>query len=241
MKKLTKLRLSLVLLAGLAVTACGGNQIKPDIKKKINTAEVHIIIKQPEIYGAVVNNNSGGGLGIIGLIAATGAKEERVKRNKKAIKPVVKALEGYKVKSLAKRVYNSGLKKVGWMKPSRVKVLVTAPSFEKRNEIVRKSKADAVIFVELDYRLDSRFKAFELSTWSTMYYQESPDPAVNPKAIYSDRHGYKWELPNNADGVYDHMELGKKWSENRAKILKQKIKEGIEMEVQHMVNEMQKS
>lgn len=227
-------------LIALLLSACAGNQIKPEVKKQVKTTEVQIIIKQPEIYGEVVH--SLGGLAVVmGGSNAVSAKEARSKRSNEAIKPVVKALRGYKVKSLAQRVYDRGLKKVAWMKPTKVKVVNRELEQDERVKITRKSNADAVIFVELDYRLNDSFKSFEVLTKTHMYHGSIKDPAAKPEIVYRTNHNYKWDLPNNADGIYDHHKLGKKWSAKKAAVLREKIKEGIETEVKHLVAELQKS
>lgn len=228
----------------LVLSACMGKPLNPEVKQKIKTTEVRLIIKQPEIYGAVVHNNNnaiGGIFGTVTAVASISAKEERVKRNEKAIKPVVKALKGYKVQSLAKQVYAAGLKRVEWMSPSTVKVVNRDLSTEERNEITRKSKADAVIFVDVDYRLNETFKSLEVNTRSQMYHEHARASGAEPDIIYRAYHTYKWDLPNNADGIYDHHKLGKKWSKNRAKVLKSKIREGLEEEVKFLVSELHKS
>lgn len=242
MKKKINLRIGTILLTGLLVTACGTNSIKPDIKKQIRTTEVRIIIKQPEIYAAIEQTQANASPFGLLMMATDGDRiKMRQERADKAIKPVVKAMKGYKVKSLAQRVYNSGLKKVTWMKPAKVKVVNRALTMDEQYDITRKSKADAVLFVELDYRLTESFKGFEVVTKSDMYRQVNTDPANKPETVYRSFHSYKWDLPNNAGGIYDRDKLGKKWSEGKAATLKQKIREGLDAEAEHLVKELQRS
>lgn len=242
-----KLETGIVAAAALILVACGGNQLKPETKQRINSTEVRIIVKQPEIYAAVERNTFGDSSSPKNqwgaFLNSTEGKrvDYRKKRADDAMKPVVKAMKGYKVKSLAQRVYKTGLKRVTWMKPTKVKVVSREITDDEKYEITKKSKADAVLFVELDYTLTANMKGFKVSSKSILYHQKVRQPDVQPSAIYYSQHTYEWNLPNNADGLYEHRKLGKKWSQNKARVLKKKIKEGFETEVQHIVKELQKS
>jgi len=241
MKNITLIRVSAFALISIFLSGCFGNQIKPEIKKQINTTEVQVIIKQPEIYGSVVRNQTGGAFGILGAIAAENSKEERMKRNAVAIKPVVTAMKGYKVKSLAQRAYDEGLRQVGWMKPGKVKLVNRELPDSERYTITRNSKADAVLFVEVDYRLNDTFKAIEIESRAYLYREIHKEPGINPEVVYRNFHTFKWELPNNADGLYDHEEIAKKWSEQKAALLKEKIKEGLDIQAKQLAAALLKS
>ena len=242
MNKLTPIRAVSITLIALLLGGCFGNQIKPEVKKQINTTEVQIIIKQPEIYAAIEKtaiNSSPFGL----LMAATDGdrKQMRIERANKAIKPVQKVMKGYKVNGMAKQIYNKSMKQVSWLKSSKVNLVSRDMNLDERYEMTRKSKADAVMFIEVDYRLTDSFKGVEVISKVDMYRENSKDPAAKPETVYRTNHTYKWDLPNNADGIYERDELGKKWSANRAAVLKEKIKEGLESEAQYLVKQMQKS
>ena len=67
------------------------------------------------------------------------------------------------------------------------------------------------------------------------------DPAVNPNMTYRNSHTYKWDFPNKADSVHDRGILDKKWSEEKAAALREKIKQGLDEEVKQLVVDLQKS
>ncbi len=238
MKKLTIIHACVFTLVVLLLSGFAGSQVKSEAKKQVKTTEVQIIIKQPKIYGSVVRKNV---RGTLSAGAAENSREERAKRNARAIRPVVKALNGYKVKSLARQVYDLGLKQVGWLNTGNVKIVNRYVSDSERYDITRKSKADVVLFVEVDYRLNDTFKAVEVETKTYMYREIYKEPGINPEVIYRNYHTYKWDLPNNADGLHDHGELAKKWSEKKAAVLKEKIKEGLDAELKHLVAALEKS
>jgi len=242
MEKLTLIRASALALTVLLLSACFGNQIKPDVKKQIRTTEVQIIVRQSEIYADIERKSyANTQWGVLMKSTEDEREQYRINRADKAMKPVVKVMKGYKVKSLAQQIYDRGLKRVTWMNPSRVKVVNRDIPDEEKYEITKKSRADAVLFVELDYRLTDTFKGFEVTTKSSIYHDASKDTNDRPVAIYRTQHTYNWDLPNNADGIYDRNKLGKKWSEKKAAVLKKKIKEALDAQAKRLTEQLQKS
>ena len=227
------------LLILFIASGCGASRhIKPEVKEKINSIEARIVFVNPDIY---IPSDSGGGVGhsfgLVGLAVNIGSAISEGNENlieAEAIYPLVRTLQPYNVPKKAKAIYQTALNNISWMK---VKTWVI-----EKNEVsehfstTKASKYDAVLFIEVNYYLSDNFKRLSVDTKANMY--KNRGELKNPEKVFTMTDNYMYDLSKHTDGLYDKHKLGKKWSENKAKLILSKITEGLKAQAGYMLKQL---
>jgi len=235
---------SIIAVAGLVaiamlLNACGAYQLRADDKARINTADIQLTIKQNELYGGTSVTMGDINISIGGLDNNTSAKREKAERNNKDIQPILKALKGFNVNELARKSYETGFRKVSWMKPATLTTVKKEIEQVERFQITLNSKSDAVIFIDFDYHLDNSFRKFILKTKTQMFSRLNRNTDGQPLIVFRNKHFFDWKHPE-LEGVYERQDIIKKWTENGADKLREKIRQAIEEDVKRLIEQLEK-
>ncbi|MDH5259746.1 MAG: hypothetical protein OEX07_17160, partial [Gammaproteobacteria bacterium] len=189
--------------------------------------EVRIIFPDSGIHG---DTKTSGLYGIFGAVVAS----SREKNFAEAIKPLAESLQTYNIPNKTKDIYKARMNKVSWMKVKKWNVdFIKYPEYRK---MTKASKHDAVLFIETKYFLSTDFKKLKVYAKSNMYINNGNN--TEPRKVFSLMDDYLYDMTKHSGGEFDRAKLASKWSENNAKIIKEKIIKAINIQANYLLKNL---
>ncbi|MDH5766525.1 MAG: hypothetical protein OEZ38_10965 [Gammaproteobacteria bacterium] len=231
---------NIVLLCSvLTISACGaGRQIKPEVKQKINTIEVHIVFKYDSIYTKTHKSSTfipfSQTAQLIADIADATSDAKKIEKSTLAIWPVMEGLNARNIPETTKSIYQTALSKVKWAKVK--KLVVETGDYPEYYKVTKSSKYDAVMFIEFDYYLTENFKELVINSRLNMY--QNMGSTNEPNKIFHMLDDSRNDLSEHAGWISDQHEMGKKLGKDQARLAYDIIVAGMTKQSDYLVKQL---
>lgn len=268
-------RAALAVLFPFTLVGCAGltptQNMAPNVAKAVQPVDVTVGIKQPELYAdweisragqaAAVSCGSIPGLGILlagvcgGVAGAMDAtvNSERAKAADETIRPLKDQIVDVQFDTMMKDAVTKALKDVASISLSGVVVTKTVDD-KAYEEAFRASKANGVMFVNVDYHISKDFSELEVSVRGLLYPRsEAARTTAGLPAALPSANGAALVLQNSAyrADVFYHFKLPVKsaesaalvatWSADNARLLRTGLQNGTTAVARFLAEDLQRA
>lgn len=172
--------LALALGALLVSTGCATTTRVPltDAQRSsLGSVKTVAAVAQQEVAVSIVPSTAGAAFGLVGAIVDATTNKGRVKTAEEAAVPVRNALVGQEAPATLRAALSKELQGLPWLKGNAIEAKQLAPTTEAVTALVKESKTDLVLLVQVDHRLTPDFGAMVITAEVSLLGKPPPrDP-----------------------------------------------------------------